>query len=452
LTRFLLVKYISLALNSARALLLAALLGPVSYGILGTLVLSQQYLSYLALGVREGLTVKLAHVHGDAQLTARVCSSALFFAWCVGALVLGGSVFLVHGLSMGNSNWVWVGVIACLSITNEVFINIYRDQGRILRVALLDVLFNCAPLFAALLFFRDITVRVALESLALGMLLSVAFYASSMPAFLWRDVNLPVIGQLLATGIPMALLSFAMTSLTAVFIFSANAMHLGATVGLLVFANSICLVLLFGLNMAAWAATSTSMKRLHSTNSDDEQGAKTAWLTMFFRIGVIFAAGLLLCLKIFFIFALGAYSASEVFAVYLCLLQVYGLLLYREINYLAVRSRTLVVASCYGTMLLFITGIAVFVPSIGLVALLRITLLLMFMFSLGCVWYCRHLGFVDRNPRAQVIFLLFPIAFAIGFWAMEELGAAAVALIYAIFVVGIYKDDLRRLAIQFSNG
>jgi hypothetical protein len=452
LTRFLLVKYIGLALNSARALLLAALLGPVSYGILGTLVLTQQYLSYLALGVREGLTVKLAHVHGDAQSTAQVCSSALFFAWCVGALVLGGSFFLVHSLSIGNSNWVWVGAIACLSITNEVFINIFRDQGRILRVALLDIVFNCAPLFAALLFFHGITVRIALESLALGMLMSVVLYAVSMPAFRWRHVNRQVVAQLLVTGIPMALLSFAMTSLTAVFIFSAHAMRLGATVGLLVFANSICLVLLFGLNMAAWAATSKSMRRLHSTNSDDEPGAKTAWLTMFFRIGVIFTAGLLLCLKFFFVFALRAYSSSEVFAVYLCLLQVYGLLLFREINYLAVRSRTLVVAACYGLMLLFVISIAVFVPGIGLVALLQITLLLMFTFSLGCVWYCRHLGYVDRARRTQVLFLLFPVAFAVGFSAGKELGAAAIASIYAIFVVGLYKDDIRRLATQFSNG
>ena len=52
---------------SARALLLATLLGPASYGVLGTLVLTQQYLSYTALGVREGLTVKLAQSHGDAR-------------------------------------------------------------------------------------------------------------------------------------------------------------------------------------------------------------------------------------------------------------------------------------------------------------------------------------------------------------------------------------------------
>jgi hypothetical protein len=447
LVKFLIIKYLSLALVSARALLLAALLGPIAYGVLGSLVLTQQYLSYVALGVREGLAVKLAQAHEHDQVVS-LCSSALFWAWCVGALIICSSFVVVYGLGLGNSNWIWATVIASLSITNEMFININREQTRILRVAVLDFIFNCVPLAAALLFFRNITVPIALKSLALGTLISVGIYAIGMADFRWSAVRSRVTAELLATGVPLALMSFVMTSLTAVFVLSANVMHLGKTVGLLVFANSSCVVLLFGLNMAAWAATSKSMKRLHQTNSDGGQSEQGARLQMFLRFGIICSASLLLGLKFVFMFALQAYSGSEAFAIYLCLLQAFGLLLYRELNYLAVRFRSLLVAACYGVMLLIIFGLATFETQMGLIRLLQLSILLMFLFSVGCVYYCRHLGFVDRSRGSQLIFLLFPVLFAFGFRVMQEMGAAAVGLAYVILSMVLYKNDLRALISQ----
>src|SRR5512139_715909 len=108
-------------------------MGPHTYGVLGTLVLVQQTLSYAALGMREGLSVKLALAHGEQDRYLEFCSAALFWAWCVGGLVVAASVVLVYGLGMGDTNWIWVGIVAALSITNEMLININRDRNRLAK-------------------------------------------------------------------------------------------------------------------------------------------------------------------------------------------------------------------------------------------------------------------------------------------------------------------------------
>ena len=255
------------------------------------------------------------------------------------------SFVAVNGMGIGDALWTWVGLIAALSITNEVFINISRDHGELIRVGLLDLVFNAAPLIAIGIFFRSMTAAIALKSLAAGMFLSVMFYGMSTQEFKPKEIDVRLIGKLLKSGIPLALMSFVMTSLSAVFVFCANAMSLGATVGLIVFANSICTLLLYGLNMAAWASTSRSMKILHETNSTDEGGDRSVGLMLFFRFGVVACATGLLSLKIVFSFAMHAYAGSELYAIYLCLLQSYGLLLYRETNFLAVGFRSLLVAA-----------------------------------------------------------------------------------------------------------
>ena len=63
-------------------------------------------------------------------------------------------------------------------------------------------------------------------------------------------------------------------------------------------------------------------------------------------------------------------------------------------------------------MLLTIVLVAVLWPSIGLIRLLQVSLTFMFLFSLACVAYCRYIGFVDRRPGLQRMYLFFPLAFA----------------------------------------
>jgi len=451
LLTFLVVKYTSLGLTSIRALLLASLLGPVSYGVLGTLVLAQQNLSYVALGVREGLTVQLAHAHGDDAQALRISSAALLWAWCVGAVILVGAVVLAMLTRAGNVNWIWVGVISALSITNEMLININRDRNRIVRVALLEVVFNAVPLGAALILMHHVTVTVVLMAMAGGLLASVLLYFIGGPGFSWSELRIENIRSLVTMGIPLALLSFVTTAIASAFVFSASALHLGNTVGQLVFGNSLTTIILFGLNMVAWAATSKSMKHLHATSAAESAGARGARLTAFFRLGIILAVSSLLALKLVFAFVMQPYAGSEVYAVYFCLLQAYALLLFREFNFLAVRLRSFWLAAGYGLVLAGTVVTALLAPRLSIVMLMQLCLALLCLFSLICVAYCRSLGFVDTDIRAQLGFLTFPLLFGVMFGFEGSVAALAVAVLFVAGWLKAHAAELRSLVVQVRN-
>jgi hypothetical protein len=369
----------------------------------------------------------------------------------VGALVLGVAVSGVGLLGVGNTNWIWVAVIACLSITNEMLININRDRNRLVRVALLEVIFNAVPLCTALVLMHGITVSIVLMAMAAGLLASVLLYAAGGLGFRWSEVHGAMVRTLVVAGIPLALVSLVTTALPAVFVFSASAMHLGGTVGLLVFANSLTTIILFGLNMVAWAATSRSMKHLHLTSTADSAGARGTRLTAFFRIGIIFAATLLLGLQLLFARVMRPYAGSEVYAVFFCLLQAYALLLFRELNFLAVRGRSLWVAAGYGIILAATVAIAILAPGLGMSVLMQICLGLLCSFSVGCVLYCRRLGFRDSRIRSQLVFLSFPLLFGLVFGAVGPRGGVFVAAAFVGAWLRVHDIELRSLVMEVRN-
>jgi hypothetical protein len=137
-----------------------------------------------------------------------------------------------------------------------------------------------------------------------------------------------------------------------------------------------------------------------------------------------------------------AYTGSEVFAVYFCLLQSYVLLLYMELNFLAVTSRSLWIAAGYGTVLIVTVALALAVPKIAIAQLMQIALVLMCLFSLCCIYYCRRLGFVDGNLRAQAGFLWFPVAFGACFASFGTGGAVILAALSLIALAKIHRREL----------
>jgi hypothetical protein len=440
---FLLAKYLSLAVISCRALLLAALLGPISYGMLGTLVLVQQNLSYLALGARDGLTVKLAQAQNDRERVLLICSSTLFWAWCVSTLILIGSFVLVYAVGKGSLAWIWVGVVSYLSVINEILVNISRDKDKLLRVVATELTANSVPLLTALVFMHYINVIIVLMSIAAGLVLSIVIYGLDSRAFAWHFISRRITREVIVAGIQMAVMSFAGTSITTVFIFSANALKLGKTIGLLVFANSLCTIVLYGLNMMAWAATSRSMKSIHANASSD--GARGARLRAIFRVGLIVCVSAMLALKVAFLFVLQAYAGSETFAVYMCLLQSYSLLLYREFNFLAVTQRSLWIAAGYGSVLLFTIGMVSLFPDVSILLLMQISLVLLGAISICCTYVCRRLGLRDGGGWPQYTFLCYPVLFGAAFAGLGVAGALVVTLAYGVLWLTVDGTTVRQL-------
>ena len=337
---FVAIKFFALALSSTRSLLLAALLGPKSYGLFGTLILVQQFLSFAALGMREGVTVRLARAHDSPVGVLRVYGSALACGGGAGLVVL-IALWIAHFFMDGPGEYLgWVGVISMLSILNEILININRDQNNLNKIAWLEVVYNTVPLGVALWLWKDLTIAPILGALAAGLLINVTIYLATLPRTRVRHFRWRVAKQLLAIGFPLTTLSAATLLVNSIYVVLANRMKLGDTLGLIVFANTACTMVLFALNTVAWAATARSMRRLYAEQSSQTERFRAERLRTAFRLGIVTATLVCLSTAAVFMVVLKDYAGAEVFLLYFCLLQAYGLLLFDEINQLTVTGRS----------------------------------------------------------------------------------------------------------------
>lgn len=447
MARFILLKYLSLALTAARSLILAAVMGPQSYGFLGTMIVVQQYLSYAALGMREGLTVRLARSECSQDTPAKIHSSAIAWGAGVGVAIISTIVAISRWHHPLSTEWLWVGLISMLSILNEILINIHRDQGRLTKVASLELVYNAFPLGCVLLFRHDVSTLVVLQAMAAGLLLSVIAYLWGLGGLSVRHVNKRVIAQLLTLGVPLAIASFFSASITSVYVLLANAMHLGRSIGLVAFANNICTIVLFGSNMVAWAATSKSMRGLAGAESDAND-LRNRRLSLFFSISTLASVLVIVLSSWVFELLLPAYRGAERYALFFCLLQASNLLLYVELNFLAVHARSLMVAFGYGAVL-GITLLAYWlIPEIGLLTLVTVGIVLSAGLAMLCVFYCRRLGMrAVRDFHSQVAFLLYPTICAFAMHLIGPTGAAAVTTVYLAFELHAYRTSSSRAPI-----
>jgi len=433
LAPFLFIKYLSLALTATRSLILAAVLGPSSFGLLGTLVVVQQNLSYAALGMRESVTVRLARPFEDGDGREQVISSALAWGLVTGLGILAGIVLIDRWIQPLSAPWLWVGIIASLSILNEILINIHRDVGQLSKVALLELVYNAAPMACVVYFGRGITVEIVLQAMAAGLVASVAIFVwgirGSVRAALVRR---PLIAQLIRLGLPMAVASFFSASISSIYVLIANHAHDGVVIGLVAFANSMCMMVLFGSNMVAWAATSQTMKGLTAAAADTAE-LRTRRLALFFRAAVA-ASSLAILLSHFALERwLPAYVGAERYALYFCLIQGISLLLYNELNYLAVQGKSLAVAAGYGTILGATLLVHLAMPSLDIASLVTFGIALSVVAGWACIWYCEREGL--RSPLgapSRRLFLAFPLvcALATGFG-----GTSGSAIMVGLFLV-----------------
>lgn len=442
MAKFLFIKYLSLGLNAARSLILAAVLGPASYGFFGTLIVVQQYLSYAALGMREGLTVRLAQPAIARETAVEIQSSGLAWGAFAGLCVI-ASLFAIDRLVRPlATEWLWVGLIALLSIVNEILINISRDRGDLAKVAILELVYNAAPFACVLLFQHDLTVVAVLQSIALGLLISVLGYLSGLKELRRHHVRLDVIRRLILLGIPLAVASFFSASVTSIYVLVANAMHLGKAVGLIAFGNSICSIVLFGSNMVAWAVTSNSMRRL-AADAADQGEARNRRLTVFFRCAVLASCLAIVLSHQALALAMPAYLGAERYALYFCLLQSFALLLYVELNFLAVRAKSMVIALAYGAVLGATLLAYLVFPDIGIVGLVTVGIVVSTIFGAACVVYCRGLGLVATGGvLSQFGYLAFPAVCAMITHAFGAPGSALVVLAFLTWALATAKRSL----------
>jgi hypothetical protein len=426
---FVVVKVLSMGLSGARSMLLAALLGPSSYGIFGTLIVVQQYLSYFALGAREGVAIKLARAGPSHNESRVIYSSALAWGACVGVAII--CVMLGMYFAGRIENYVlWIGVISLCSVLNEILININRHEHKLRKVAFIELTYNSIVLLVVLFLWKTATIGLALQAVLAGTLFSVTMYLVSLRGASWNAISWRTVRGIIVIGLLPALLSATIVVLNSFYIIAANWMKLGATTGLVVLANNISLMILFGLNAISWALASRSMAR-HFTDApgNGNVSAEVPLSDIVFRLGIGVAVLFAIAARWLIEFFLPQYIGAETFILYFCLFQSYGLLLFSETNFLNVHAKAGLVV--IGYLLFGAVMTALCFAGIGIATLMRLGVLAYFLLALGIAVRTRSLGFRGGPLGQRLAALMFPLLCA---GAELLAGAVAVAALAGAFL------------------
>jgi len=443
--KFLVLKGFALTLSSTRSLLLAALLGPASYGVFGTLIIIQQFLGYAALGVREGVLVTLlqkSHVNTDLSC---VHSSAILWGAGVGATVaLTFLVLYIFGIL--NLNYLLVGVIAMLSILNDILININRAVEQLRKIALLELLYNLPPIIILLLMWKSVNVTVALMALVGGLFLSVGWYLLTLN--LWRHwhPNRVTVRRLLTIGLPLALLSGLILLVNSSYVLLANYMLDQTAIGKVVFAANVCALGMFALNTVAWANTNRSMRTFYVAGNSERELVFAGRLRQAFRVSIIILVLVILAGSWVLPVVLPAYVGADEFILYFCLAQSYSVILFDEINYLSVSNRSWQLVAVYTLLLLAMLAPALLVPAVAFETLIKFGIAAYCVLGLILTQHCRVLGGTQRvDGRAKFVFVLFPLVVVVLYTLVGPVAVMLACVVFAVIpVAALFKGFFSR--------
>jgi hypothetical protein len=427
--KFVIFKFVALGLNSIRSLLLASLLGPASFGNLGFLILMQQYLSYAALGMREGVAVSLSNPLHALNDVSRICSSALTWGAGVG-FILAVCIAVLFSIGLLGPHLLLVAIIVFLSILNEILININRAEDKLSKVAKVEILYNSIPLMALMYFRSTITISVVLLSLAFGLFLSVLIYLCTLPSVRVYRASWATTKQLLGIGLPLSIQSVLIFAVNSVFIILAKLLNHEVQLGIVLLAANICTLIMFALNAVAWASTSRSMRLVNSVEIKSEEYLRADRVRHTFSFGIMGAVIAAMSTKLVFWWVLESYTGADEFILFFVLFQAYGLLIFDELNYLAVNGRYRLVIAAYSSLLLIMIATAYAFPMLAFASIVKIGIAYHFILAVAVTAHSNAFIVTQgMRVRSKYVFLLFPIACMLLY---STAGHAGVALVCAL--------------------
>ena len=217
--------------------------------------------------------------------------------------------------------------------------------------------------------------------------------------------------HLLGTGLPLAVQSALIFVVNTVFIILANRLYQGDELGILVFAANICTLIMFALNAIAWAMTSRSMSMLYGGDISRTENLRGQRVRHSFRVGILGAVIVAMSTSLVFRFVLEAYSGADEFILYFVLFQAYGLLLFDELNYLAVNGRNRLVIAAYSALLLMMIAPAYVLPMLTFATIIKFGIAFHFTLAVAVTAYCKaFMGTQGVDVGSKYVFLMFPIA------------------------------------------
>lgn len=440
------MRNLNLLLSGSRGFLLAHLLGPAGYGVLGGLIALQQMLSYAALGMREGVAIRLAKLPGDGLDVVGTYSSSIAFAMSVGLLLpCTAVIYSVLAFSHVDGNYLLVALIGGVTVLNEVLININRHEGHLLRISICEISYNLLILVLVLVFHHYLSVTLVLVYMLLAISCSATVYLTrlrffSLAAVAWRSVR-----SLLSIGFQSSILSALTVVLNLLFILVAKRHLPQAQVGELVFANNVATVIMVSLNAFSWAMTSRSLSDLAGAHDEERRQRRLRRTDMYLELGVAGALLAAMAMAVALPWVTERYADSSHYVLLFVGLQSFQLLIFTELNYLMINNRIPVLIGLFALA----NGI-----DFAMVELLsgRLDFHVIMILAIVCIAlttslvirYAANMGLSGVDAAAKYVSMLAVVVAVVLFYGMGVAVALFTTLAFLAFLLVSNRNDLPR--------
>lgn len=252
-------RYLSYAMQFARGILVAKILGPHLLGIWGFLILMQSYLSYTSFGLQYAINVELAvdaisDTKRQEKYIGVAFTTTLFIALFLALLGLGIQVyggFLFEKFAFSQYAFA-LSIIVGLIHLRTILTNVYRNYGKLRRIMISELLVAFIPLLAVSAFRGEALITALLVALGLSNLVTVALYTLKSPFPINLHVDLNATWQLVKVGIPLLIYTLSFMLITGVGRTIVSIFYPVEITGFFSLANSITTATLLGLQAIIW--------------------------------------------------------------------------------------------------------------------------------------------------------------------------------------------------------
>lgn len=349
------IRYFSYFLQFINSLLLAKLLGQYHFGIWGILLLIIQYLNFSHLGIpySTNLILSLKNKYDKTQLINILANSITITIFIGIIIIFTFLLFRFYDLNFFSDDNIYkyllyVSLISAFNIWNELFINIYRANGKLREIGFYQIIIQV--LIVPIFFItkdKDSILILLLGAYIIGNFLSMLLFILRFPYKLeLKDFKISFSGikYIIDKGFKLLIynLSFLlilMSSRTVVSIF-----YTVESMGLYSFANSLTQAAFMFFSVINFAFFSKIVNKLQDNISNNETLDRINRIREPYILGISFVAYLtIFILPVLFVF-LNEYSQSFEILTILLLSQISLNSCFGYSNVLIARGKELVLA------------------------------------------------------------------------------------------------------------
>lgn len=304
-------RYFCYFLQFIRGMLVAKFLGPYFFGIWGFINLLLNYLSYTSFGIGFAVNVELSIKNkNDKEKTAVIIGNSLLLTLficllliCIVTTIKLSGIDLFRSYSFSQYAFLVV-IIACLNHITQVFANIYRAYGFLVRIAISELLLSILTFVCVFVFAGAELIEGLLFAMISSGIVSVIVYLIKSPIPIKWCIDSKTAKHLLAKGLSLLVynVSFYLIMVTGRTIISI--FYSVEEMGYFSLASSITSATLLGLGSITWALFPKYLWKLRSDIAVDEAKViirKITTIYSCFTYVIIFGAIMLSPLLFFYL-------------------------------------------------------------------------------------------------------------------------------------------------------